>query len=90
MVVLDEESAETVTETHPWVKHLSSVKPRSGLGTKEYGDGVTVEQRPLQTDRVSVYIVSADGYFVEQLIVPTMSNLKERIRMYTKTMDYEL
>ena len=90
VVVLDEESAETVTETHPWVKHLSSIKPRSGLGTKDYGDGVTVEQRPLQTDRVSVYIVSADGYFVEQLIVPTMSKLKERIRMYTKTMDYEL
>jgi hypothetical protein len=90
VVVFDEESAYTVTETHPWVKHLSSIKPRSGLGTKEYGDGVTVEQRPLQTDRVSVYIVSADGYFVEQLIAPSMSKLKERIRIYTKTMDYEL
>ena len=90
VVVFDEESANTVTETHPWMKHLSSIKPRSGRGTKEYGDGMIIEQRPLQTERVSVYIVSADGYFVEQLIVPTMSKLKERIWMYTKTMDYEL
>lgn len=90
VVVLDEELADTVTETHPWVKHLSSIRPRSGLGTKDYGDGKTIEQRPLQLDRVSVYIVSADGYFVEQLIVPTMSKLKEKIRVYTKTMDYEL
>ena len=90
VVVLDEELADTVTETHPWVKHLSSIRPRSGFGTKDYGDGETIEQRPLQLDRVSVYIVSADGYFVEQLIVPTMSKLKEKIRVYTKTMDYEL
>ena len=90
VVVLDEESFETVTDKHPWVKHLTSIKPRSGLGTNEYGDGVTVEQRGLQFDRVSVYIVSADGYFVEQLIVPSMSKLKEKIRIYTKTLDYEL
>lgn len=90
VIVLDEESAYTVTETHPWMKHLSSIRPRSGAGTKEYGDGVTIEQRPLQTDRVSIYIVSADGYFVEQLIAPSMKNLKEKVRIYTKTLDYEL
>ena len=90
VVVFDEEPADTVTETHPWVKHLSSIKPRSGLGTTDHGDGVTVEQRALHLDRVSVYVVSADGYFVEQLIVPSMSKLKEKIRMYAKTMDYEL
>jgi hypothetical protein len=90
VVVLDEESVEIATETHPWVKHLSSIKPRSGLGTTDHGDGVTIEQRALQIDRVSVYIVSADGYFVEQLIAPSMSKLKERIRIYTKSIDYEL
>ena len=90
VVVLEEHSVFTVTEKHPWVKHLTSIKPRTGLGTKEYGDGVTVEQRPLQTDRVTIYIVSADGYYVEQLISPSLTNLKERIRIYTKTMDYEL
>eukprot|EP00536_Pseudo-nitzschia_multiseries_P019028 jgi/Psemu1/58559/gm1.58559_g len=90
VVVLEEEPAHAVTETHPWVKHLAAIKPRSGLGTNEYGDGTTVEQRPLQTDRVSVYIVSADGYYVEQLIAPSMSKLKERIRIYTKSIDYEL
>ena len=90
VVVLEEDSAYTVTETHPWVKHLTSIKPRTGLGTNNYVGGVTVEQRQLQTDRVTIYIVSADGYYVEQLISPSMSNLKERIRIYTKTMDYEL
>jgi len=90
VVVLQEESAYTITETHPWVKHLGAIKPKTGLGTTEYGDGSTVEQRPLQTDRVSVYIVSADGYYVEQLIAPSMSKLKERIRIYTKSIDYEL
>jgi len=90
VVIFDEESALTVTETHPWVKHLSSIKPRSGLGTNDHGDGVTVEQRDLQLDRVSVYIVSADGYFVEQLIAPSMSKLKSKLRTYTKTIDYEL
>lgn len=90
VVVLAEEDADTVEETHPWVKHLTSIKPRSGWGTRDHGDGETVEQRALQFDRVSVYIVSADGYFVEQLIVPSMSKLKEKIRTYTKTMDYEL
>ena len=89
VVILEEKSAMTVVENDPWMKHLTSIKPRSGLGTKE-GDGVTVEQRPLQTDRVTIYIVSADGYYIEQLIVPTMSSLKQKIRVYTKTMDYEL
>lgn len=90
VVVLAEQSVDTVEEKHPWVKHLTSIKPRSGMGTTDHGDGETVEQRGLQFDRVSVYVVSADGYFVEQLIVPSMSKLKETIRTYTKTMDYEL
>ncbi|MGK3746496.1 MAG: hypothetical protein ACI8RD_008467 [Bacillariaceae sp.] len=89
VVILEEKSAVTIVENDLWMKHLTSIKPRSGLGTKE-GDGVTIEQRPLQTDRVTIYIVSADGYYIEQLIVPTMSTLKEKIRLYTKTMDYEL
>mmetsp|Transcript_3311 Transcript_3311/g.3947 ORF Transcript_3311/g.3947 Transcript_3311/m.3947 type:complete len:259 (+) Transcript_3311:31-807(+) len=89
VVILEEKSAATVTEKHSLMKHLTSIKPRSGLGTKER-DGVTIEQRPLQTDRVTIYIVSADGYYVEQLISPTMNNLKQKIRTFSKTIDYEL
>mmetsp|Transcript_494 Transcript_494/g.1046 ORF Transcript_494/g.1046 Transcript_494/m.1046 type:complete len:283 (+) Transcript_494:63-911(+) len=90
VVVLAEESVHTFTETHPWVKHLASIKPVTGRGTKKgFGDdGETIIQRQLQTDRVSIYIVSADGYYVEQLIAPTMKKLKERIRLFTKSIDY--
>ena len=91
VVVLEEESAITVTKTHPWIKHLISIKPRSGLGARGEEDGVTtIEQRPLQTDRVTIYIVSADGFYIERLISPSMNKLKQKIRTYTKTIDYEL
>jgi hypothetical protein len=53
-VFLEEKSAITVVEDKRWMKHLTSIKPQSGLGTKEEG-GVTVEQRPLQTGRVTIY-----------------------------------
>jgi hypothetical protein len=93
VVVLEEESAITIgsdRHMHPWVKHLTSVRPRRGLGTTEGGDGTEVSQRPLHTDRVNVYVVSADGYYVERLVSPRMAVLQDRVRLYTKTIDYEL
>lgn len=85
VVVLEEESA---IDTHPWVKHLTSIKPRSGAAFKDHLD--RVGQVELETDRLNVYIVSADGYFVERLTVPTMETLQRTIAVYIKTMDYEL
>jgi hypothetical protein len=91
VVILEEESIATALEKHPWIHHLSSIRPRSGLGTREgaTGDDVVL-QRPIQTDRVTFYIVSADGYFVESLISPTMDLLQKKIVLYQKTIDYEL
>lgn len=90
VVVLEEESVVTALESHPWVRHLSSIKPRSGLGTKEGGTGDEILQRPIQTDRVTFYIVSADGYYVECLISPSMDLLQRKIALYQKTIDYDL
>jgi hypothetical protein len=90
VVVLEEESATTALEKHPWIQHLTSIKPRRGLGTKEHGNGDEILQRPLQTDRVTFYIVSADGYYVESLISPSMEQLQQKINTYIKTIGYEL
>jgi hypothetical protein len=91
VVILEEESVVTALEKHPWIQHLSSIRPRSGLGTREGAkEENVILQRPIQADRVTFYIVSADGYYVESLISPTMELLQKKIILYQKTMDYEL
>jgi hypothetical protein len=85
VLVMEEESS---IWTHPWVKHLTSIKPRSGAAEKNHRDEIV--QVELNTDRVTFYIVSADGYYIERLVSPTMANLKERVMIYLKTIDYEL
>jgi hypothetical protein len=87
VVVLEEESA-SVVHTHPWLRHLTSITPRTGAATKDHHD--TLQQVPLQTDRVNTYIVSADGYYIERLTSPTMAILQQKIAVYLKTIDYEL
>jgi hypothetical protein len=83
VVVLEEESA---ILSHPWVQHLWGVKPRSGAASKDHrGEIVQVE---LPTDRLTIYLVSADGYFVERMTVPTMAVLQKQISIYLRTMDY--
>lgn len=84
VVILEEEGA---IETHPWVKHLLSVKPRSGAASRNHRDEVV--QVDLPTDRLTVYIVSSDGYFVERLTVPTMAVLQRKISVYLKTIGYD-
>ena len=49
---------------------------------------VLLQQVELPTDRLTVYLVSADGYFVERMTVPTMAVLQRQIAMYLRTMDY--
>jgi hypothetical protein len=85
VVILEEESN---IETHPWIQHLTSITPRSGAATKNHRDETV--QIDLHTDRVTVYIVSADGYYIEQLILLSMAILQQTIAVYTKTIDYEL
>ena len=65
VVVLEEESS---IDSHPWVQHLISIKPRKGAATKDHRD--EIQQLPLHTDQVTIYIVSADGCYVERLISP--------------------
>jgi hypothetical protein len=84
VVILEEESA---IETHPWVKHLTSIRPRSGAAMKDHLDRVV--QVDLPTDRLTVYVVSSDGYFVERMTVPTMAALQRTIAMYLQTIDYD-
>jgi hypothetical protein len=84
VVILEEETA---IETHPWVQHLMSIRPRSGAATKDHHDQVV--QVDLPTDRLTVYVVSSDGYFVERMTVPTMAALKRTIAIYLKTIDYD-
>jgi hypothetical protein len=85
VVMLEEESN---IENHPWVRHLTSIPPRSGAGTKNHRDETV--QLDLHQDRVTIYIVSADGYYIERLISPRMATLQQKIAVYTKTIDYEL
>ena len=44
---------------------------------------------PMPTDRLTVYIVSSDGYFVERMTVPTMAALQRTIGIYLKTIGYD-
>lgn len=83
VVILEEESA---VETHPWVQHLTSVKPRSGAASRNHRDEIV--QVDLPTDRLTIYVVSSDGYFVERLTVPTMAALQRKITVYMKTIGY--
>jgi hypothetical protein len=90
VVVLEEEPGSMI-ENHPWMKHLMSIRPRSGAASRDHdNDDEVVHQTPLHTDRVTFYIVSADGYFVERVISPTMAVLRQKISTYLKTVDYEL
>jgi hypothetical protein len=85
VLVLEEETA---PDLHPLIKFLTSVKPRNGAGVKDrHGE---MHQSPLPTDRVTLYIVSADAYYVERMISPTMGELEKKIGVYLKTIDYEL
>jgi hypothetical protein len=84
VVILEEESA---IEKHPWVQHLTSINPRSGAATKNHRDEIV--QVDLPTDRLTVYIVSADGYFIERMTVPTMAALQRTIAIYLKTIGYD-
>lgn len=83
VVILEEESA---IGAHPWVKHLHNVMPKSGAASKDHND--QIGQLELPTDRLTVYLVSADGYFVERMTVPTMAALQKQIGLYLRTMDY--
>ena len=47
-----------------------------------------VQQLELDTDRVTFYIISADGYFIERLVSPTLKTLQQRIVLFIKTIDY--
>jgi hypothetical protein len=85
VVVLEEE---TSIGSHPWIQHLTSIKPRTGAATKDHRD--EIQQTELHTDRVTIYIVSADGYYVERLISPSMALLQQKVTVYLKTIDYEL
>ena len=85
VLVLEEEGA---PEYHSMIKFLYNVKPRSGAASKDI-DG-NVVQMTIPTDRVTVYIVSADAYFIERLVSPTLAIMKEKISVYRKTVDYEL
>lgn len=106
VVVLEEEPT-SIVERHPWVKHLISIKPRSGAAVRDSIDdddidrdantksndgqeAVQIHQLPLHTDRVTFYIVSADGYFVERVISPSLATLTQKVSTYLKTVDYEL
>ncbi len=84
VVILEEETA---VETHSWVQHLTSIKPRSGAATKNHRDEVV--QVDLPTDRLTVYVVSSDGYFVERMTVPTMAMLQRTIAIFLKTIGYD-
>jgi hypothetical protein len=85
VLVLEEETA---PDMHPLIQFLTKVKPRNGAGVKDHhGD---MHQAPLQTDRVTLYIVSANAYYVERMISPTMGELEQKIGVYLKTIDYEL
>ena len=107
-VLVLEEQPISIIEKHPWVKHLMSVKPRSGaalrdsiidddddeVGQTQQDDtatsGITaVSQTPLHTDRVTFYIVSADGYFVERVISPSLATLRKKVATYLRTVDYD-
>lgn len=84
VMVLEEETA---PDMHPLIKFLTQVKPRNGAGVKDHHG--EMHQSPLQTDRVTFYIVGADAYFVERMISPTMGELEQKIGVYLKTIDYE-
>jgi hypothetical protein len=79
---------ETAPELHPLIQFLTKVKPRNGAGVKDHHG--EMHQSHLQTDRVTIYIVSADAYFVERMTSPTMGELEQKIGVYMKTIDYEL
>ena len=113
VVVLEEQPISAV-EKHVWMKHLTSVTPRSGAALRDDDDDddsddddddnendnssgnnknnpkTKVQQTPLHTDRVTFYIVSADGHFVERVISPTLAELRKKVSTYIKTVDYEL
>lgn len=88
VVVLEEEARSTV-ELHPLMKHLMAIKPRTGAAARDH-ENDELRQTPLQTDRVTFFIVSADGHFVERLISPSMAMLQQKISTYLKSIDYEL
>ena len=97
VVILEEESA---LLSHPWVRHLHSVIPRSGAASRKESsstpDNISssdkepseLQQVELPTDRLTMYLVSADGYFVERMTVPTLAVLQQQIAIYLQTMDY--
>jgi hypothetical protein len=85
VLVLEEEGA---PEYHELIKFLYGVTPRSGAASKDHHGNL--HQMTIPTDRVTVYIVSADAYFIERLVSPSMSELKQKISIYRKTVDYEL
>lgn len=85
VVVLEEESP-TAVLSHPFVDYLTSIKPTSGAAVTNHRN--EVEQLDLHTDRATFYVISADGYFIESLISPSMKKLQQRIALFLKTIDY--
>ena len=82
--VLEEESS---IMKHPLVDFLFSVKPRNGNGTKNrHGNTVQAE---INTDRVTMYILSADSFFVERIVSPSLQVVQEKVRTYVKSIDYK-
>lgn len=85
VIVLEEESPNRLLK-HPLVKYLTNIKPTSG--TAEYDHMNEAVQMELDTDRPTFYIISADGWFIERLISPTMKKIKKRTALFLKTIDY--
>lgn len=83
VVVLEEESN---LLSHPWIKHLYAIKPRSGAASRDHNDEIVQVDLPM--DRLTIYLVSADGHFMERMTVPTMATLQKRIGLYLRTIDY--
>eukprot|EP00980_Cylindrotheca_fusiformis_P002913 scaffold675_cov103-Cylindrotheca_fusiformis.AAC.24 len=87
VVLLEEESPTSIT-SHPFIHYLTStIIPKSGaVVTNHHGE---VESIDLHTDRVTFFIIGADGYYIERLISPSMKTLRERIALFLKTTDYD-
>jgi len=73
------------------IRYLLDVKPTSGTASVlTRADGTTQHvQSNLNLDRVTMYLLSADGMFVERLTSPSMNALQERVTLFMKSMDYD-
>ena len=77
-------------ETIPKVidEYVLSTKPLAAGGKRPEDEELVYEPRMISKDRVTLYIVSADGKYVEQLISPTFQNFEERLLIYISQLQY--